>query len=83
MVRLEILGSPTKPPLENVFTFQYGQIRNNIDEDAISKTSKIYIPVWLDQKFINFVNVSETKRVFTFQYGQIRNTLQVIVFGSF
>ena len=33
-----------------VFTFQYGQIRNDYEIKYKYKDSKIYIPVWLDQK---------------------------------
>ena len=33
------------------FTFQYGQIRNFIKRFDTDEELKIYIPVWLDQKF--------------------------------
>ena len=42
-------------PLLNVvpFIFQYGQIRNLIDDVDNENYDYIYIPVWIDQKLIN------------------------------
>ena len=33
-----------------LFTFQYGQIRNIYNENVKAETALIYIPVWIDQK---------------------------------
>ena len=50
MVRLETRQALFKRTKYFLFTFQYGQIRN---DDILSRAVnliKIYIPVWLDQK---------------------------------
>ena len=36
--------------LKSEFTFQYGQIRNRAHDLQNAGMSKIYIPVWIDQK---------------------------------
>ena len=55
------------------FTFQYGQIRNPYTPKKSQWGKKIYIPVWLDQKFKQFYVWYYIIILFTFQYGQIRN----------
>ena len=50
MVRLEITNPPTDELGLQLFTFQYGQIRNLQYGDTSRLEISIYIPVWLDQK---------------------------------
>ena len=52
MVRLEILGIAVLTAPFLVFTFQYGQIRNDFKRQAYAYIYDIYIPVWLDQKYV-------------------------------
>ena len=52
MVRLEIYVTSNGNYNRYKFTFQYGQIRNNIIIAINSSINDIYIPVWLDQKLI-------------------------------
>ena len=50
MDRLETgLGKISKSGID-LFTFQYGQIRNDIINYILFKIESIYIPVWIDQK---------------------------------
>ena len=51
MVRLEIIDIFDEKRKLDKFTFQYGQIRNNVNSSHILQMALIYIPVWLDQKF--------------------------------
>ena len=51
MVRLEIGQSASAGGVVPTFTFQYGQIRNICYYNSIFNCYKIYIPVWLDQKY--------------------------------
>ena len=51
MVRLEILKSSLYKLYPTRFTFQYGQIRNLYLADNQDEDKRIYIPVWLDQKY--------------------------------
>ena len=41
-----------------IFTFQYGQIRNNWKNYPRDMLKHIYIPVWLDQKYISIKDIS-------------------------
>ena len=50
MVRLETHRRSRKKELFSEFTFQYGQIRNEMEKHSLGAIQKIYIPVWLDQK---------------------------------
>ena len=52
MVRLEIELIPSYIERAEAFTFQYGQIRNQICAICFNYKNGIYIPVWLDQKFV-------------------------------
>ena len=52
MVRLEIAVKIKDIKALNSFTFQYGQIRNFSHPQAGTLIIKIYIPVWLDQKYL-------------------------------
>ena len=56
MVRLEIYRAKEFCILMIVFTFQYGQIRNYSQDRIAGLLKRIYIPVWLDQKYIRFTN---------------------------
>ena len=50
MVRLETIAWVVPVIGNATFTFQYGQIRNCFKSKTKTISSKIYIPVWLDQK---------------------------------
>ena len=52
MVRLEMIYKNLDRQEFPRFTFQYGQIRNFLFCYIIIRRNKIYIPVWLDQKFM-------------------------------
>ena len=43
----------------DLFTFQYGQIRNGINIYNAVNSEKIYIPVWIDQKHVKNVGSSK------------------------
>ena len=51
MVRLEINFNNYHVSLHKIFTFQYGQIRNQKASNFLCNLPRIYIPVWLDQKY--------------------------------
>ena len=53
MVRLEIQNSVVLQLAYGIFTFQYGQIRNPFLMMSKGLGLNIYIPVWLDQKFLS------------------------------
>ena len=73
MVRLEIHPDNELLNVLESFTFQYGQIRNEIKYGSNSRSYFIYIPVWLDQKYDVAKRQFIGYAIFTFQYGQIRN----------
>ena len=50
MVRLETNIQKVISLNKKQFTFQYGQIRNDINDFRQMNAIQIYIPVWLDQK---------------------------------
>ena len=54
MVRLETQHCQSQAQRKQSFTFQYGQIRNRLFHNRIAKSTIIYIPVWLDQKQIEY-----------------------------
>ena len=53
MVRLEIQAVREGELFFTAITFQYGLIRNIVSSNLKVILFFIYIPVWLDQKFIN------------------------------
>ena len=59
MVRLETYNTYRNVLNMPIFTFQYGQIRNEICKKTTKKDLKIYIPVWLDQKRIYLLQESK------------------------
>ena len=52
MVRLETYRLNKVSTSSYAFTFQYGQIRNELKKQNVLCYKVIYIPVWLDQKHI-------------------------------
>ena len=58
MVRLEMEKFSALFIIHMIFTFQYGQIRNSFQTFGRKRGAKIYIPVWLDQKYtyLEFIN---------------------------
>ena len=50
MDRLETAQQGEGLTITTAFTFQYGQIRNNIQQNVQTVQKNIYIPVWIDQK---------------------------------
>ena len=61
MVRLEIILLTSKLKAFFIFTFQYGQIRNSTCPTGLCKGEEIYIPVWLDQKFLREELIKEKR----------------------
>ena len=61
MVRLEIQSSDVSAQGNLAFTFQYGQIRNDDKKVDIDDPNHIYIPVWLDQKFLYTIDLMFVK----------------------
>ena len=59
MVRLETVDKATPTKFTLQFTFQYGQIRNNVYSAFQFFSEIIYIPVWLDQKHF-YLNIYQS-----------------------
>ena len=79
MVRLETQYVWDNNGVRELFTFQYGQIRNFSLRKLFILLGYIYIPVWLDQKPVGDFTGSTGTTLFTFQYGQIRNLWHMLL----
>ena len=58
MDRLETTVALGSTDVTIIFTFQYGQIRNDDIVSNCSDVTVIYIPVWIDQKLFKVADFS-------------------------
>ena len=79
MDRLETLLKVEILTRTEIFIFQYGQIRNAGRTFVKDSNGNIYIPVWIDQKLIEYQNNKELKNNLYSSMDRLENFMTVKV----